>query len=98
MITLIIFTIHVVAFAGAYTRRWQDGGISEGFLAVFFMTLIFFVGWSMSTFILKLSIEPAGFGPALDRDTLSLLLLTIGESVLYYFYLKSDGPASDSPR
>ena len=90
MIPLLVFYAHIVAVAGAYTKRWQDEGLSEGFLAVFFMALIFFVGWSMASFLMKLVMPAAGAGPALDRDSASLLLLTVAESVFYYFYLKSE--------
>ena len=92
MIPLLVFYVHTVAFAVAYTRRWQAEGVSEGLLALFFMALIFFVGWSMTSFIVKLILPAAGAG-FLDRDSASLLLLTIAESVFYYFYLKSDDPA-----
>ncbi len=95
MITLIVFYIHIVAMAGAFTKRWQDEGTGEGFLALFFMALIFFVGWSMSSFIMKLLMPPEGLGPFFDRDAASLLLLTILESILYTFYLRNDkGDAS----
>jgi hypothetical protein len=88
MIDLVIFTIHVVALSAAFTYRWQDEGVKEGLLAVFFAGVIFFVGWSMSSFILRATIPPEGLASWLDRDTLSLVLLSAGESVFYYFFLK----------
>ena len=88
MIPLIVFYVHIVAVAFAFTRRWQEEGVAEGFLAVFFLALIFFVGWSISSFILKLLMSKEGLGMLLDRDAASLLLLTAGEGVFYYFYLK----------
>ena len=102
MIPLVVFALHVVAAAGAFTRRWQEEGLGEGFLAVFFMGLIFFVGWSMTSFVAKLLIDQEGFGPGLDRDALSLLLLTLAESVFYFVFLRNWNPApagreGDSP-
>lgn len=88
MVPLLVFYIHVVALAIAFTRRWQDEGITEGFLAVFFMALIFFVGWSISSFVMKLVMNQEGFGILLDRDAASLLILTLAEAVFYYFYLR----------
>ena len=88
MIPLLVFYIHVVAMAVAFTKRWQDEGIAEGILAVCLIALIFFVGWSISSFILRLVISKEGFGMLLDRDALSLLLLTAGETVFAYFYFK----------
>ncbi|MDI6766705.1 MAG: hypothetical protein QME52_07790 [Bacteroidota bacterium] len=88
MITLFIFYVHVVAAVVIFTKRWQDGGLKEGLLALGFLALIFSVGWSISTFILKLFIDEKGFGIWLDRDALSLTLLLILESVFFYFQLK----------
>lgn len=88
MIPLFVFYIHIVALAIAFTRRWQDEGLTEGFLAVFFMALIFFVGWSISSFVTKLVMGQEGLGKLLDMDAASLLFLTLAEAVFYYFYLK----------
>ena len=90
MVPLLVFYIHIVAAAAAFTKRWQDEGLVEAFLAVFFMALIFFVGWSMSSFLLKLIVDQQGLGEILNRDALSLLFLTAAESVFYYFYLRQD--------
>ena len=88
MIPLFVFYIHVVAAAYLYTKRWQVEGKAEAFLAVGFMVLIFFSGWSVSTFILKLVVGREGLGRFFDRDAMSLLLLTILEAGLYVFYFK----------
>ncbi len=97
MIPLLVFYVHILAMAGAFTKRYQDEGLTEGLLAVFFMGLIFFVGWSISSFIMKLVMEPNGFGLFFDRDAASLLFLTIMEVVFYTFYLKSDKPSEEEP-
>lgn len=96
MIPLLVFYVHAVAIAGAFTKRWQEEGVVEGFLAVFFMGLLFFVGWGMTSFILKLVMAKEGFGILLDRDAASLLLLTMCEAVFYRLYLRQD-PAEEDP-
>ncbi len=96
MIALTIFALHILAAAGAFTRRWQEEGLGEGLLAVFFMGLIFFVGWSITSFVAKLLIDQEGFGPWLDRDALSLLLLTLAESVFYFVFLRNWNPTPDN--
>ena len=90
MVELLVFYVHIVAVIAMFTKRRQEEGLSEGFLVVFFMVLIFFVGWSITSFLMKLLMEKEGFGMFLDRDASSLLLLTVGESVLYYFYLRDE--------
>ncbi len=94
MVPLIVFYLHVVAFAAVFTKRWQEEGLSEGILGVLFMALIFFVGWSMSSFLMRLILPPEGFGEYFDADAASLALLAVCESVFYYFYLKKDSRAS----
>ncbi len=90
MVPLIVFYLHIIGGSAAFTRRWQDEGLGEGILAVFFVALIFFVGWGMASFVMKIFMPPEGFGKLFDRDSASLALLTILESVFYYFYLRSD--------
>src|SRR5512133_748072 len=90
MVPLIVFYLHIVGSAAAFTRRWQEEGIGEGILAVFFVALIFFVGWGMTSFIMKIFMAPEGLGKVFDRDSASLTLLTVLESIFYYFYLRAD--------
>lgn len=88
MITLFVFYIHVVAAVTIFTRRWQEDGLKEGILGVLFLLLIFSVGWSISTFIMKLFLDERGFGIWLDRDASSLVLLTLLEVVFFAFQRK----------
>jgi hypothetical protein len=97
VIPLVVFYLHIVAIAGVYTRRWQEEGLAEGFLAVFFMALIFFVGWSMASFVMKFFMTAGNAGGGWNRDSASLLLLTAAEGVFYYFYLKGEEKTSGSP-
>ena len=88
MVPLFIFYLHTVAAVYAYTKRWQEAGVKEGVLAVAFVAVIFSVGWTLATFLLRFICPPGGFGPGLDRDALSLVVLTIGEGFFYYWYLR----------
>lgn len=92
MIPLLVFYVHIVALSSVFTHRWQEDGVGEGVLAVLFMALIFFVGWGISSFVLKLVVDQAGFGPGLDRDALALGLLTIAEGAFYYVFFFRGGP------
>ena len=88
MIPLFVFYAHTIAAVWIFTKRWQEGDWKEGILAVGFLALIFSVGWSMSTFILKLVIDEKGFAIWMDRDALSLLLLAVMEAVFFYIQMK----------
>ncbi|HGJ65368.1 TPA: hypothetical protein ENS27_08270 [bacterium] len=62
--------------------------MKEGFLGVLFLVLIFSVGWSISTFIMKIFVDEKGFGIWLDRDALSLVLLTVLEFLFFLFQVR----------
>jgi drug/metabolite transporter (DMT)-like permease len=95
MVPLVVFYAHIIAFAAVFTKRWQEEGVSEGFLGVLFMLLIFFVGWSMASFVMRLIMPPEGFGKWMDADAAALAVLAVCESVFYYFYFRKDSPASE---
>ncbi len=90
MVPLVVFYLHVVMFATVFTRRWQEEGLKEGILGVIFMSLIFFVGWSMSSFLVKLIMPAGGVSRWFDNDAAALTLLTLAEGVFYYFYFRGE--------
>jgi hypothetical protein len=95
MIPLIVFYLHILAASYGFTKRYQEEGFAEGLLAVFFVSLIFFVGWSITSFVLKFVIDQQGFGEFMDRDAVSLALLTICEVLFYYYFLREEGDQRD---
>ncbi len=95
MIDLLVFTIHIIAAAAVFTKRWQEEGTGEAILSIAFMALIFFVGWGMASFLVRLILPPEGLGIFFNRDTAGLTLLTIAESFFYYFYFRPDSPKTD---
>ena len=88
MVTLLIFYLHTIAAVAYFSKRWQENDWKEGLLGVGFLAIIFSVGWSISTFILKLFMEEKGWGKWFDRDAASLVLLAILEGVFFYYQLK----------
>ena len=78
--------------------------MSEGLLAVAFLGIVFAVGWTIATVLTNLLFTPEFFikwyyhqtdslffrtlRKELNRDTLSLLLLTFGEVGFYYLFFK----------
>jgi hypothetical protein len=88
MVVLLVFYIHTVAAAIAFTRRWQEGGWGEGLLGVAFVVLIFSVGWSMTTIFARWLLEQRGFGFWFDRDAFALTLLTVIEAIFYFAHTR----------
>ncbi len=91
MIDLAIFYAHIVAATAVFTKRWQEEGTGEAVLSLAFMALIFFVGWGMASFIVKLILPPEGLGRVFNRDTAGLTLLALAETFFYYFYFRTNG-------
>jgi hypothetical protein len=90
MIDLLVFYIHTIAAAAVFTKRWQEEGTGEAALSIAFMALIFFVGWGMASFIVKLILPPEGFGKFFNRDTAGLALLTVAEALFYFLYFRDE--------
>lgn len=106
MVAFFIFLLHAVAFAYAFVSRKKSGGLSEGFLALAFMGIVFAVGWTISTMLTNLLFTPEFFikwyyqhtdsylmrilRQEISRDTISLLFLTFGEVGFYYLYLAGE--------
>ncbi len=86
MIGVVIFYVHVLVATWIFTRAWQDGGMTDGFLGLAFFGVIFTVGWTFSSFLLKLICPAEGFAVWCDRNTLSLVLLSVLEFVVYRVY------------
>ena len=103
MASAFIFFLHGCAAIYAFITRKRAGGISEGLLAVAFFGIIFAVGWTIATVLTNLLFTPEFFikwyyhqtdslflrtlRKELNRDTISLLVLTFGELGFYYVFL-----------
>ncbi|MCJ7552986.1 MAG: hypothetical protein MUO34_03790 [Ignavibacteriaceae bacterium] len=95
MITAFIFFLHLIFMLVIFTKKWQEEGLSAGFLNLVLIGILFAVGWTISGLIAKLVMEQEGLGIYYDRDTFSLTLLTIAEFFFYKFYYKETSTATD---
>ncbi len=86
MIDLLIFYFHFFVAVYAFTKSWQDGTIKEGFLAVGLIALIFSIGWALTGSLAYAIWAKAWDTVYFTHDTLSLILLTIPESVFFYHF------------
>lgn len=98
MITAFIFFLHFIFLLIIFTKKWQDEGLSSGFINLALIGILFAVGWTVTGLIAKLVMEPKGFGIYFDRDTFSLTLLTIAEFFFYKFYYKETPTAIDTEK
>jgi hypothetical protein len=105
MIVGSILIVHFLAAVYAFLK-YRKEGLGDGLLASAFVVIIFAVGWTVATMIAKVvypsdlvaqwvtRMQETQFSRLLAKelsiDTFSLLLLTIGEIVFYYFLLRSE--------
>jgi hypothetical protein len=102
MVSALIFALHgIAAFIGFF--RYKKEGFGDGLLAVGFMAIIFAVGWTIATMLTNLLFTPDWFikwyyqpldsffwltvRKEINRDAISLMILTAGEIGFYYAFL-----------
>ncbi len=86
MISALIFSAHLFFILIIFTKKWQDESLSSAFINFALIIILFAVGWSIATAVVKLFIDSKGFGIQFDGDTISLTLLSIVEFFFYRFY------------
>ncbi len=89
MIAVFIFYLHIVAAVYAFARGYCLHKLSDAFMSVAFIAIIFSVGWTIAGFLVHFLVPVAGLGPWLDRDTISLVIVTLLEATLYGTYFRS---------
>jgi hypothetical protein len=88
MITAIIFFVHFLFTLIIFTKKWQEENLSDAFINIGLIGLLFTVGWSISGIIAKLLMSQKGLGIMFDRDTFSLTILSVIEFFFYRMYYK----------
>jgi hypothetical protein len=95
MISALIFTAHLFFILFIFTKKWQEDSLQSAFINAGLIILLFSVGWSISTMILKLFVEQEGLGIYFDRDTISLTLLSLVEDFFFKFYYNEKPTEAD---
>lgn len=93
MINAFIFFLHFIFVLYIFTKKWQDESIQSSFINLALITLLFTVGWAISSSVTQIFIEKKGLGLYYDRDAISLTLLSVVEYFfykLYYFEEKTE--------
>jgi hypothetical protein len=90
MVSAIIFAAHLMFACIIFTKKWQDDSISSAFINLSLIIILFAVGWSVTTSVVKLVFESEGLGLYYNSDDISLTLLTIIEFFFYKMYYKNE--------
>ena len=107
-----IFILHLFLLGYAFITQKKES-LGEGLLAIAFVGIIFAVGWTIATMVTNLLFSITWFDKwywqpvnswqwviirkEISRDAISLILLTFGEAVFYYFYFFA-GKKSPTPQ
>jgi hypothetical protein len=102
MVPAVIYILHIILIIYAFLK-YKKESLSEGFLAIAFVCIIFAVGWTIATIITNLLFAIDGFEKwywqnldswillrirkEFSRDTISLVILTVFEMIFYYYFL-----------
>lgn len=89
MISAFIFFAHLMFVLYIFTKKWQDESLSAAFINVGLIIILFTVGWSITTSVIKIFFDARGLGLQFNADTMSLTLLSIIEFFFYKFYYGS---------
>lgn len=95
MISALIFAAHLIFITVIFTKKWQEESLSAGIINVALIIILFSVGWSISTTIVKIFFDSKGLGIYFDADTISLTLLSIAEFFFYRFYYREEKSTED---
>ncbi|RPI66026.1 MAG: hypothetical protein EHM47_17630 [Ignavibacteriales bacterium] len=88
MVTAFIFFTHLFFALYIFTKKWQNENLKSAFLNLVLIGILFSVGWTVTTMIAQIFMEPEGFGIQFNRDTFSLTILSIAEYFFYRIYYK----------
>ena len=88
MIIVFIFFAHIVFMGYVFYKRLKKESFGTALIDLSLIILLFSVGWSITGMLIKLFIDQEGFGKFFDRDTISLVLLSIVEFFFYKMYYK----------
>jgi hypothetical protein len=90
MITAFIFFAHLFFALYIFTKKWQNESIKAAFLNLALIGILFSVGWTITTMIAQVFMEPEGLGIQFNRDTFALTILSAGEFFFYKIYYKEN--------
>ena len=90
MIELLIFHLHIVAALYAFTKNWLNRNLKDAILSILIIGLLFTIGWALTSPVAQYIMPYKWQTIYFNRDTLSLVLLLIPESIFFYFFFIKD--------
>lgn len=89
MIISFFFALHLLFAAFVYLKKAKNDSLKSAFYHLILIIILFAVGWSLINLFAAWIIDTKGFGKELDRNTIVLIVLTIGEAAFYKGFYKN---------
>lgn len=86
MIAILVFYMHIVGAVYAFSKGYVEHKLVDAFMSLAFVAIIFSVGWTLAGFIVRFLFPEDGLGKFFDNDSISLVLVTLFEAILYGTY------------
>lgn len=75
MIPVLIFFAHAIFAVWAFAKSYQTDGIVQAFLNIFFIIILFTVGWTISDLIVGFVVLSEGYEIMLPTSKISMFFL-----------------------
>ncbi len=97
MIPVLIFYLHILGGVLVLSYQYQQENIKEAFMTLVFLAVIFTVAWTIAGFLVHFFAPDRGLASWLDNDSLSLLITTCLEAILYAVYFRDKKRTTGQP-
>ena len=84
MIPVLIFFAHAIFAVWAFAKSYQMDGLVQAFLNLFFIVVLFTVGWTISDLVVGFVISSEGYEILLPTSKLSMFFLKITGFIQLY--------------
>jgi hypothetical protein len=89
--------MHITAGVYLFVKRYYEETLGEALLAIGFAGIVFTAGWTFSSFVVRLIFGSDGLSITFNDDSLSLILLTILETIFYKIWFRKSREAQSEP-
>jgi hypothetical protein len=84
LIPVLVFFAHAIFAVWAFAKSYQTDGIVQAFLNVFFIVILFTVGWTISDLLVGFIVSDVGYEILLPTNGLSMFFLKLTGFIKVY--------------
>lgn len=84
MIPVLVFFAHAIFAVWAFAKSFQTDGIVQAFLNVFFIVILFTVGWTISDLLVGFLVSDSGYEIMLPTGSVAMFFLKITGFIKVY--------------